>query len=264
MKKFLAAVALLAILSGDLFADAKKKKQRKCDTIHKQVKKLRQSKLWRSCLIETCSLAGCGKCKPKKPPQACAEKAVDVIFVLDGSSSVGPKNFTVAQNFINGIVDKFNVSPEGVKIGLLQYSTSPRIEFNLNDHKTKKAVKAAVKNIDWILGDTHTALALRETHNSMVAPAYSAQKNRSRFVIVITDGYPQDFKQVPAAVNQLTSKGVKIFAIGVGKATRSELNKLAFTGEHSNTKDVFYADNYADAKRFTDTLVSLICKNVGK
>ena len=49
-------------------------------------------------------------------------------------------------------------------IGLLQYSTSPRIEFNLDDHKTKKAVKAAVNDIDWILGDTHTALALRETH----------------------------------------------------------------------------------------------------
>jgi len=260
--KFLAAICLIAVLSGDLFADAKKKKQRKCLTIHKQVKKLQQSKLWRSCLIETCDLAGCGKCKPKKPPQACAEKAVDVIFVLDGSSSVGPKNFTVAQNFINGIVDKFNVSPEGVKIGLLQYSTSPRIEFNLDDHKTKKAVKAAVNDIDWILGDTHTALALRETHNSMVAPAFRKNKKRSRFVIVITDGDPQDFKQVPAAVEQLKGKEVKIFAIGVGKATVTELKKLAYTGEKSNTKDVFYADNYKDAKRFTDTLVSLICKNV--
>merc|ERR1711981_208749 len=201
-------------------------------------------------------------CKAPKSEPACKEKAVDLVFVLDGSSSVGPKNFTVVQNFINGIVDKFSVSPGGVKIGLLQYSTSPRIEFNLNDHKTKKSVKAAVKNIDWILGDTHTALAFRETHNSMVAPAYRKESKRSRFVIVITDGDPQDFKQVPAAVDQLTGKGVKIFAIGVGKATRSELKKLAFTGEHSNTKEVFYADNYADAKRFTNTLVSLICKNV--
>merc|ERR1712066_442836 len=199
---------------------------------------------------------------PKKPPQACAEKAVDVIFVLDGSSSVGPKNFTVAQNFINGIVDKFNVSPQGVKIGLLQYSTSPRIEFNLNDHKTKKAVKAAVKNIDWILGDTHTALALRETHNSMVAPAYSAQKNRSRFVIVITDGDPQDFKQVPAAVKQLASAQVKIFAVGVGDATVPELKKLGHTGNKSDDKDFFYADDYESAKSFTDTLVKLVCKNV--
>merc|ERR1712226_866698 len=201
----------------------------------------------------------CGKCKPKKEP-ACAEKAVDVIFVLDGSSSVGPKNFTVAQNFINGIVDKFNVSPEGVKIALLQYSTSPRIEFNLNDHKTKESVKQAVKNIDWILGDTHTALALRETHNSMIAPALRAG-DRTRFIIVITDGDPQDFKQVPAAVKQLTSKGVQIFAVGVGDATRRELNKLAFTGEKSNAKSVYYADNYESAKRFTSTLVKLICKN---
>jgi len=229
--KLLAVIAVMALLTAD-FADAKKKKQRKC----------------------------CGKCKPKKPPQACAEKAVDVIFVLDGSSSVGPKNFTVAQNFINGIVDKFNVSPDGVKIGLLQYSTSPRIEFNLNDHKTKESVKKAVKNIDWILGDTHTALALRETHNSMIAPALRAG-DRTRFIIVITDGDPQDFKQVPAAVKQLTSKGVQIFAVGVGDATRSELNKLAFTGEKSNVKSVYYADNYESAKRFTSTLVKLICKN---
>ena len=65
-----------------------------------------------------------------------------------------------------------------------------------------------------------------------------------------------------AAVEQLKGKEVKIFAIGVGKATVTELKKLAYTGEKSNTKDVFYADNYKDAKRFTDTLVSLICKNV--
>jgi uncharacterized protein YegL len=229
--KLLTALAVLA-LAASLGEAGKKRKDRRC----------------------------CGKCKPKKEP-ACAEKAVDVIFVLDGSSSVGPKNFTVAQNFINGIVDKFNVSPEGVKIALLQYSTSPRIEFNLNDHKTKKQVQQAVKDVQWILGDTHTALALRETHNSIVMPAL-AQSERSRFVIVITDGDPQDFKKVPAAVSKLTSKDVKIFAIGVGDATVSELKKLAFTGEKSNTKDVFYADDYQSAKKFTDTLVTLICKNV--
>merc|ERR1712110_1174815 len=114
--KLLAVIAVVALLTADL-ADARKKKQRKC----------------------------CGKCAPKKPAQACAEKAVDIIFVLDGSSSVGPRNFTVAQNFINGIVDEFNVSPQGVQIGLLQYSTAPRIEFNLGAQKTKEAVKGAVK-----------------------------------------------------------------------------------------------------------------------
>lgn len=227
MKKFLALLAIVVLLTGE-FAEAKKKKQRKC----------------------------CGQCKPKKPPQACAEKAVDVIFVLDGSSSVGPKNFTVAQEFMTGIVKKFNVSPSGVKIGLLQYSTSPRIEFNLNDHKNKKSVISAINSIDWILGDTHTALALRETYNSMIAPQVRSSPNRNRFVIVITDGDPQDFKEVPAAVEKLVKDKVQIFAIGVGDATRNELQKLS----EDSTKSVFYADNYESAKVFTSTLVDLICK----
>merc|ERR1712110_1295946 len=58
----------------------------------------------------------CNKCQKKAPPKVeCKEKAVDLIFVLDGSSSVGDKNFTVAKSFINSIVDKFRVSPTGVK-----------------------------------------------------------------------------------------------------------------------------------------------------
>lgn len=200
----------------------------------------------------------CGPCK--KQPQECKEKAVDIIFVLDGSSSVGPRNFTVAQNFINGIVDKFSVSQGGVKIGLLQYSTAPRVEFRLDDHTSKKAVKQAVKNVEWILGDTHTAYALREVHSSMVLPSKKA--GRSMFVIVITDGDPQDFKQVPAAVETLGASGVKIFAVGVGDATVPELKKLAYTGDRSSDKDFYYADDYESAKQFTDTLVKLICKNV--
>merc|ERR1719219_1033679 len=103
----------------------------------------------------------CSKCKKPKPKPECKEKAVDLIFVLDGSSSVGPKNFTVAKTFINSIVDKFRVSPSGVKVALLQYSTAPHLEFNLNDYKTKEGVTKAVKQVGWVLGDTHTALALR-------------------------------------------------------------------------------------------------------
>lgn len=206
----------------------------------------------------------CSKCQKKAPPKKveCQEKAVDLIFVLDGSSSVGDKNFTVAKSFINGIVDKFRVSPSGVKVALMQYSTATHLEFNLNDYSTKDGVTSAVNQAGWVLGDTHTALALRATNKQIVKPALKENSKRSRFVIVITDGDPQDFKQVPAAVKKLIKSGVKIFAVGVGDATVPELKKLAYTGPKSNSKDVFYADNYQSAKRFVKQLVNLICDNV--
>jgi uncharacterized protein YegL len=249
----LVALAVLTALASALETGAAKKT---CNAACKKAKKIAS--------LKKCSR--CSKCKKKPPPKLeCKEKAVDLIFILDGSSSVGPKNFTVAKSFINSIVDKFKVSPKGVKVALLQYSTSPRLEFNLNDHKTKQGVTKAVKNIEWILGDTHTALALKAANKQIVKPAALAKgrgKRRSRFVIVITDGDPQDFKKVPKAVKQLVKSKVKIFAVGVGDATVPELKKLAYTGPKSNAKDVFYADNYQSAKRFVQQLVKLICDNV--
>ena len=79
-------------------------------------------------------------------------------------------------------------------------------------------------------------------------------------IIVITDGDPQDYKKVPAAVDELKAYKVKIFAVGVGDATTPELKKLAWTGEKSNTKDVFYADNYDQAKKFENLIVKVICQ----
>merc|ERR1712226_289503 len=60
-----------------------------------------------------------GGCKKKAP--TCKDKGVDVLFVLDGSSSVGPKNFTVVKDFMSNIVRKFSVSDSGVHVALHQY-----------------------------------------------------------------------------------------------------------------------------------------------
>lgn len=205
---------------------------------------------------------GCRKKKTKKKPRACEEKAVDLIFVLDGSSSVGPKNFTVVKQFMSSIVEKFSVSSNGVRVALHQYSSGHKqqLEFNLDDHATKKDVLGAIEEIEWLTGDTHTAKALTTIKDSIIQPSFNEFPDRSRMIIVITDGDPQDFDEVPDAVDSLKEFDSKIFAIGVGDATTSELKKLAWTGEKSNTKDVFYADNYAEASKFLNMIVKVICQ----
>ena len=48
-----------------------------------------------------------------------------------------------------------------------------------------------------------------------------------KILIFITDGRPQDKAKVPAAAKSLRDKGVRVFAIGVGDATREELEEIA-------------------------------------
>jgi uncharacterized protein YegL len=174
-----------------------------------------------------------GGCKKPPPKEACEEKAVDLIMVLDGSSSVGPKNFTIVKKFMSNIVNKFSVKPDGVRVALHQYSSGHKqqLEFNLGRHSTKAAVLDAIDNIEWLTGDTYTAKALEQVRTKIIEPAHKADPTRARMVLVITDGDPQDFKKVPASVNALKPLGVKIFAIGVGDATTPELKKIAWTGE---------------------------------
>ena len=63
---------------------------------------------------------------------------------------------------------------------------------------------------------------------------YIERNNRWReevpkIIIFITDGSPQDYKIVPAAAKSLREKEVRIFAIGVGQASRAELEVIAST-----------------------------------
>lgn len=100
---------------------------------------------------------------------------------------------------------------------------------------------------------------MTEVRTQIIEPASRNSPNRERMVLVITDGDPQDFKRVPAAVDALKPFDVKIYAIGVGDATVSELKKIGWTGEKSDKKDVWYAEDYRGAQKFLNMLVESIC-----
>lgn len=210
---------------------------------------------------------GKGACRQKEEPKpkACDEIDADIVIVLDGSSSVGPRNFTTVKKFMTDIVKKFEVKPgaKGVRVALHQYSSyhKQKKEFGLEEYDTTEGVVGAINKIQWLTGDTHTARALTQVRDNIIRPAHKANKSRAKIIIVITDGDPQDYKKVPAAVDSLKEFGTKIFAIGVGDATRPELNKLALVGDKSNDKAVFYADRYDGALAFQNEIVSTICKN---
>jgi len=246
----------LAVLLTNIEARRRRRPQ------YKRNVSLRKAKVALAECQKTCN-AKRGRCGRKKPPPkaACKEKSVDIILILDGSSSVGHKNFTKVKEFMSEIVSSFTIKSGGVRVALHQYSSKHKqvTEFGLRE-QSKQQLLDNIAGITWITGDTYTAEALNTVRTKIIEPAYKQDPNRSRMILVITDGDPQDVKQVPAAVDALKVFDAKIFAIGVGDATVTELKRLAWTGEKSDQKEYFYADDYEQAKKFRKKLVQQICE----
>ena len=97
-----------------------------------------------------------------RSPTAC-ERNIDCVFILDQSGSVGEDNHDIAKLFIQNVVSFFSIGASQTRVGFVSYSTSSRIEFDLNRYTTLSRLQTAIGRISYRGGWTATALALDST-----------------------------------------------------------------------------------------------------
>ncbi|XP_029981066.1 collagen alpha-2(VI) chain-like [Sphaeramia orbicularis] len=192
------------------------------------------------CDVMTYIRETCGCCDCEKQ---CG--ALDIVFVIDSSESVGLTNFTLEKNFVISTVNRLGsmasdpASQNGTRVGVVQYSHNGTFEaVRLDDPSINSisAFKAAVKNLKWIAGGTFTPSALKFAYDNLIKQT-KRSKAKVAFV-VITDGRsdPRDDEDL---YNYLCGRdNVIVNAIGVGDM---------FGHEHQN-----------------ETLHSIACKGGGQ
>ncbi|XP_048057684.1 cartilage matrix protein isoform X1 [Megalobrama amblycephala] len=156
---------------------------------------------------------------------ACSNAATDVVFLIDGSKSVRPENFELVKKWINLIIDKLDVSETNAHVGLVQYSSSVKQEFPLGRYNNKKALKDAVKKMDYMERGTMTGQALNFLVDNSFAPNQGARPGVAKVGIVFTDGRSQDY--IGDAARKAKENGFKMYAVGVGNAVEDELREIA-------------------------------------
>ncbi|KAJ6666487.1 hypothetical protein lerEdw1_020210 [Lerista edwardsae] len=171
------------------------------------------------------------------------EKA-DIYFLIDGSTSIHSPDFNDMKNFVMEVAKLFTIGSEDVRFGVMQYSTSHRVEFELGHHASIANFKKAINNIQQLTGDTYTGAALKA-----LTPLFEkARKQRSSPVpchlIVLTDGDAHDNVKIPAEI--LRKAKVNIHAVGVREANQTQLLEIA--GSQSRVHFVQQFDSLKDIK----------------
>lgn len=197
-----------------------------------------------------------------KTCDGCTTSHVDLVFVIDGSKSVRPQNFELVKQFVTKIVDSLAISPQGTRVGLVQYSSRVRTEFDLNQFKTVKDVKNAVLNIEYMEKGTMTGLALQhmvEQSFSEAAGARPLSKNIPRIGLVFTDGRSQD--SISEWAKKAKEAGITMYAVGVGKAVEDELKEIASEPVH---KHFYYTSDFTAINHIAEDLKLNVCPEEGQ
>ncbi|XP_023670729.2 matrilin-2 isoform X4 [Paramormyrops kingsleyae] len=190
---------------------------------------------------KTCDRPECGK--------------MDLVFVIDGSKSLGLANFQLVKQFVNSIVGSLNVSRGHTQVGLLQYSTKVRTEFSLGQLSSAPAIKQAVSRMQYMARGSMTGSALRHMFEVSFSPERGSRPSVHRVSIVFTDGRSQDDVSKWAAKAQ--ESGIIIYAVGVGKAIEDELREIA---SEPDEKHLLYAKDFSRMDEITNKLKSHICE----
>ncbi|XP_078578150.1 P-selectin-like [Branchiostoma floridae x Branchiostoma japonicum] len=103
----------------------------------------------------------------------------DLFFVLDGSGSVGAANFIEVKRFVLNVVSAFTIGPTATRVGVVQYSSSNTMEFNLDDHTTAASMIDAINAIRYQGGGTQTGAALGYVHRNAAWRSTSDPKVRT-------------------------------------------------------------------------------------
>ncbi|XP_041671865.1 von Willebrand factor A domain-containing protein 2 isoform X2 [Cheilinus undulatus] len=167
--------------------------------------------------------------------------AMDILFLMDGSYSVGKGSFERSKHYAIKLSQALDISPDKVRVGLIQFGSTPRLEFALDSYTTKQELKKHMKKVSYRGGSTQTSLALKY----ILRKGFPGGRNSStaaQIAILLSDGKSQG-NAVQAAA-QLKETGVVLFAVGLRYPRWEELHAMASEPIESH---VFFAEHFYDA-----------------
>ena len=194
----------------------------------------------------------------------------DIVIVVDGSSSItflDESNWPKLINFVSRLSQTFPLDRDkGTHVGLIQFATEPRVEFNLNTYFTAREIMEYLNQMSQVEGETNIAYALNMMTNDVFGIGRAGDRSDIKnLAIVITDGtHNAEGWNVENEAKLAKAEGIEIFAVGVESRPPPDsydLRELQIIA--SRTDYVFTARDFDDLDNVIDRLTGPLCDTAG-
>ncbi|XP_032390957.1 integrin alpha-M isoform X2 [Etheostoma spectabile] len=172
--------------------------------------------------------------------QECEKKTVDLVFLFDGSASMGEGDFKKNKDFIVDIIQEL-LKNSSIKFAAVQFSSDYRKVFDFNEYQRGEYLTKLEKEGHMnTLTNTHKALTFvfKEIFKN---PDAGASADATKVLVLITDGVPSD-SDYNNTVKKYDDANIIRFVIGVGNM--ANLTKFKGIASEPIGKYAFKIDNY--------------------
>uniref|UniRef100_A0AAR2JPJ5 VWFA domain-containing protein n=1 Tax=Pygocentrus nattereri TaxID=42514 RepID=A0AAR2JPJ5_PYGNA len=188
------------------------------------------------------------------------DSGTEIAFVLDGSGSIEPEDFTRAKDFMSNVMKKVWASCFTCNFAIVQFGSDIRTELSLQENDNVAKALDKVNSITQIGKRTKTASALYHVLTEVFVPENGSKKDASKMIIVLSDG---EMSRTPISLTEVLNmkemEGVLRFAIGVGDGILGSSKAIKeMTQIAGDAERFFYVSNYAAL----ETILSKIEKSI--
>ncbi|TTC44335.1 Collagen alpha-1(XXI) chain [Bagarius yarrelli] len=189
--------------------------------------------------------------------KGCSTTSNDLVYIIDGSSSLGISDFNTAKRWLINITSSFDVSSRHTQVAVIQYSDTPRLEIPLGKHQDTQSLLRDIAAISYLGGKTQTGRAIKfATDHVFSGLNHTTKTNRKRIAVVLTDGRSQDDVVDPAM--EAKAQNIVLFAVGVGdEITNAELVSMA--NKPASTY-VLHVEDYTSIGNIRDAMEQKLCE----
>ncbi|XP_035392263.1 collagen alpha-1(XIV) chain-like isoform X2 [Electrophorus electricus] len=188
--------------------------------------------------------------------EVCKAAKADLVFLVDGSWSIGDDNFLKIIRFLystTGALDE--IGPGGTQVAIAQFSDDARTEFKLNSYDNKESLLDAIQRISYKGGNTKTGRAMQHVKNAIFTVAGGTRRGVPKVLVVLTDGRSQD--DVSKISQEIQTEGYVVFAIGFADADYGELVSIA---SKPSERHVFFVDDLDAFRKIEEKLITFVCE----
>ena len=188
----------------------------------------------------------------------CSLIQVDLIFILDSSTSMGRSDFQNMKDFVKNVISQIDITNGSSRVGVFTFSNDAKLEFGLKTYNTNEDIIKAIDAIPQYFGNTNTAAALRAVTRQGFTKTGGDRENIPNVAVLITDGIANvDIDQTLPESKIVKSEGIYLYAFAIKLRAHSDFRKIASLP--SNRTAVFLP-NFKSLVSYSPSFMQTLCE----